>query len=133
MKHQEDFPWVYPPKGFIPWNRTSSIQVAAGAAYTVVESVSIPMGMAGWMTQCGLVLSDFTQGATLRLAQAGVPVRDYALIGANMGAPETPIKMYMRLLPSQDLTLMVANPGGAPITARWLMNGWYYPHAGGSL
>ncbi len=126
-----DYPWVWPPAGFLPFDRNGTTPVA-NATQADVESVALQVGMEGWMVEAGIELSGYgTVGAPAfwQLLLDGQIIRDYGMVRVPIGAPATPARLYVKLAQSQTLTLRVVNNSGVQIAARWRLYGWYYPKA----
>lgn len=120
-----DYPWVWPPAGFIPFDKNGSAALQPGSFVAAV--VDIPTRFGGWLTLAGIELSDFTS-AFFQILQGGLPVRDYAQVSVPLGAPETPAVLYVELRPGQPLSLIYQNNSGGTLAARWRLYGWYYPN-----
>lgn len=128
MTNFEDYPWIYPPPGFIPVERCRSVPVPNGSNLVEVMRIEIPTRMDGWINLAGIELTVFDDNdAFYRINQAGVPIRDYSKLSAPLGAPNTPAALYLRLFPDQPLTLHVTNNTGQILAARYRVYGWYYP------
>jgi hypothetical protein len=127
MLNFEDYPWIYPPPGFIPVDKNNALAVADGSNLLEVERIEIPTRMDGWIVLAGINLAQYDDTtAFYRISQGGVPIRDYSKIKVPLGAPETPATLYIRLKPDQPVTLHITNTTGAVLAARWRLFGYYY-------
>lgn len=125
-----DYPWVWPPPGFIPFDRNNTFAINPGQSNIVVESIKLDVGMQGWMVSAGIELSSYgTAGvpAFYQLKLDDQIIRDYGRVRVPLGAPNTPATLYVGLRQSQTLTLNITNQTAIIVAARWRLYGWYYP------
>lgn len=122
-----NYPHIFPPPGFIPFVRANSITVSANATNTVGtgSQVLIPVQMEGWLSLLGVQIGSSTGSWTLQ--QSGQGMRDFTSINTSLGNVQTPVKVYQKLFPSQQIQLVFSNTGGSAMAASFLMVGWYYP------
>lgn len=127
-----DYPWVFPPPGFIRFDRNGTLAVNPGSTNIVAETINLQMGMKGWITLAGIELSTYgvpAFPAYFQLKQSGQIIRDYGLVRVPLGAPNTPAALHIELFESQPFTLEISNhtAPGLICGARWRLYGWYYP------
>lgn len=127
-----DYPHIWPPPGFEPFDINGSKQVLATAAADAFTAYTIPLLQEGWITLAGIELSSYT-GAFYQLVLDGKPIRNYEKVTVPLGAPNTPAVLYIKLKPNQAFTLHIDNTGAGAINtvARWRFYGWYYPKDAG--
>lgn len=126
----QDYPWVFPPPGFVRVDRNNSEPIAVGAVNFVVETINLDFGMDGWITLAGIELSGYGTPALpafFQLKQSGQIIRDYGHVRVPLGAPNTPAPLHIKLYQSQPLTLEITNLTPAIVAARWRLYGWFYP------
>jgi len=122
-----DYPWLYPPPGFIPVDRNRNLALGAVPVNPVItlETIQLTTGYEGWLVSCGLQASDFST-CFFQFLNGGAPMRDYTRIEVPLGQPELPAPIFIKLEPNQPLVL-TATVTGAPQALRWRLFGWYYP------
>jgi len=125
-----NYPMIYPPPGSIFINRVGSYAVPVGQtvdvlAKTAQGNIVIPNTFAGYVAQAGVTMSNYAN-SSYSFTMGGGQLRDYALLSAPIGAPETIQPVYITLTPQQAFSLLVSNGSGAPLAVRWRFHGWYY-------
>ncbi len=125
-----DYPWEWAPVGFEAFDLNGSIAINAGASGQAFPAYTIPVLQEGWITGLGIELSSYGAGTSWSLNIAGKPIRDYSVVTVPIGAPNTPVKRRIKLMPNQPLTLTIVNATANPLAARWSIYGWYYPQRG---
>ncbi len=126
-----DYPWIWPPIGFEPFDLNGSAAIAIAAAGVLAfPAYSIPIGQEGYVVSAGIELSSYGAGTFYQILLGGNPLRNYANITVPLGAPNTPASLHIKLLPNQPLSLAITNGTGAILAARWRFYGWYYPRPG---
>lgn len=127
-----NYPHVYPPPGFTPFNRVGSETVAVNGSYTLNagQQILIPTNQKGWITQIAIFLGSYGNGQTWTLFIGGTAVRDYTNVPTPLGAVETPVVRHIELLPGQSVGLSFSNKGTTNLAARWMIYGWYYNQGG---
>jgi hypothetical protein len=130
-----DYPWVYPPPGFVRFDRNGTLSVNSGLSNQVAETIQLEMGMDGWLVYAGIELSTYgtvAHPAYFQLKQAGQIIRDYGKVQVPLGAPNTPAFLHVKLFAAQPFTLEITNLTNPAlvVAARWRLYGWYYPSKG---
>ncbi len=125
----QDYPWVWPPKGFEPLDLNGTAAVTANSTLVAFTPYTIPLLQEGWITQAGVELSGYAPGTYFTLSLNSQAIRNYERVSVPLGAPNTPATLYIKLRPNQPFALTIVNASGATIAARWRFYGWYYPQS----
>jgi len=117
--------WVVPPEGFATIDKNGFKVISLVGQELLAEVEPLACGYDGWITLLGLNCTKFSL-TSFQIYQGGAPLRDYTYLNTNIGAPETPRQVYIRLLPNQDVKLFALSTAlGAGV--RWSMFGWKFP------
>jgi hypothetical protein len=130
MGSLNDFPWLYPPKGFYPLDRNgiASIQnVTLAPVTTVLETIDeIGSGAEGWIRLLALESSDFNN-SYFSLYEDSQPMKNYVVLNAPIGSTSTPRQAFIPLKGGRKYTLRATLAASQPFLAfRWTLFGWYY-------
>lgn len=121
----KQYPWLYPPPGFLHVDRNRAGTVGATTVATL-ETIQLTQGYVGWITYCGLFASNYS--SFFFQFQRGVqPIRDYERIVTPIGQPDLMQPIFLQISANEPLTLVATNTGGTVVGYRYRLFGWYYP------
>ncbi|MDE2040559.1 MAG: hypothetical protein KGO96_13760 [Elusimicrobia bacterium] len=124
----EDYPFEVPPPGFVPVLRGDTITVDGNTTVDAANSlIQLDINSEGWLSYIGVTLGASIPWSLLR---NGAGVRDLTRLTVSVGAPETPVRVHIRLMPGQKNQLEFVNNTGANVAVRFFLYGWYYPRRG---
>ena len=119
------YPHLFPPPGFIQFDRNGLLTIPAVAGITTLETIQLTSGYEGWVRAIGLECGDWAIG-NYAINIGNAPIRDYTRIEVPLGSPTTPKEVFIALQVNVPLTLTFNSTGAAPVPVRWSLWGWYY-------
>jgi len=131
------FPWIYPPPGFQPFDPVIAIPTPAiGAGEAVVVSIQCPIAFDGVVRyiSCNYTGQNFIQGSgdlIWRVKLDGRPVKNYGNLVSEMGTISQPRTTFGIVFQSgQILQITITNVNQTPGAGTNIIcsaNGYYWP------